>query len=324
VGTSEFALIQQFFTQLTVGRDDVVLGIGDDCALLQPPPEYWLAVTIDTLVADVHFFADADPQTIGHKSLAVNLSDLAALGARPAWVTLALTLPEPEHAWLAAFSRGFARLAEQHNVQLIGGDTTQGPLTITVQAHGFVPVGQGMRRAGAQVGDLIYVTGTLGDAGLALQQRLQGMAWSSISEQLRSRLERPEPRVQAGLALREIATSAIDISDGLWGDLDHILHASRCGAHIYLERLPLSPDFIAARGSEVDWQLPLTAGDDYELCFTVSPVNQSEIEAISARLQLRITQIGVIEAMPGLRCLREDASQWSPGHAGYEHFRNAD
>jgi thiamine-monophosphate kinase len=316
----EFELIRRFFSEPRVLRDDVTLGIGDDCALVRIPQGMQLALTMDTLVEGVHFFADVDPEALGHKALAVNLSDLAAMGASPAWATLGLTLPHADVQWLQAFSRGFANLAKRYGVQLIGGDTTRGPLTITVQAHGLLPVGQGLRRAGAEVGDLIFVTGTLGDAGLALQQNREGLSWQAVAGHLKTRLERPEPRIDVGLALRDIATAAIDISDGLWADLGHILQASHRGAQIRLERLPLSTAVAAALQGETDWALALTSGDDYELCFTLPGAREQEISRISKELGLPITQVGQIEAAQGLRCLQPDGRLWQPDRPGYLHF----
>ncbi|MCB1820929.1 MAG: thiamine-phosphate kinase, partial [Candidatus Competibacteraceae bacterium] len=226
---SEFALIDRYFAAHDVRRPDVVLGIGDDCALLVPPSGQQLAVTMDTLIADVHFFAAADPEGIGHKALAVNLSDLAAMGATPAWATLALTLPQVDEKWLDAFCRGLFTLANRHEVQLVGGDTTHGPATvITLQAHGFVPPDRALRRDGARPGDHIYVTGTPGDAGLALAAAFgKATVTDQYADYLRLRLERPEPRIAQGLTLRGIANAVIDLSDGLAQDLGHILERSQ-------------------------------------------------------------------------------------------------
>jgi len=220
---SEFDLIRAHFAHLGAGRADVVLGVGDDCALLRVPAGQELAVSIDTLVAGVHFLPSVDPEALGHKCLAVGLSDLAAMGAEPAWATLALTLPREDPRWLGAFAAGFAALAREHGLALVGGDTTHGPLSISVQVHGLVPAGQAIRRAGARPGDLVGVSGTLGDAGLALRHLLAGEAVAADS---RARLERPTPRVALGLALRGLATAMIDISDGLAADLGHILEES--------------------------------------------------------------------------------------------------
>ena len=318
---NEFGLIQRYFASVTSRRGDVALGVGDDCALLRIPAGQDLAVSIDTLVAGVHFFADVEPASLGHKALAVNLSDLAAIGAEPAWVTLALTLPQADDAWLAAFSDGFAVLARRYGVQLVGGDTTRGPLSITVEAHGLVPVGKALRRDGASAGDLVCVTGSLGDAGLALQ-RLAGGDPSVVSEEIGERLLKPQPRIEAGLALRGLATAAIDISDGLSADLGHLLQASAVGASIELEKLPLSAAVRRAIVRDEQWALPLASGDDYELCFTIPAERAPELPAISEALRLAITPIGLVEAKPGLRCLRGDGSLWTHTTTGYDHFAN--
>lgn len=318
----EFGLIRRYFKASALEREDVALGIGDDCALLRVPADTQLAVSIDSLVAGVHFLPDVDPETLGHKVLAVNLSDLAAMGAEPAWVTLALTLPEANLEWLEAFSRGFSALAKRHAVQLVGGDTTRGPLSITIQAHGFLPLGEGLLRSGARVGDLVCVTGTLGDAGLALKLSQHGDLETAGSNELRARLEKPEPRLEAGLALRGVASAAIDISDGLLADLGHLLDASGVGATIMLDQLPLSDAVSSALVHDRDWSIPLASGDDYELCFTLPPSLLGQVQAIGRHLQLPICVIGQIEAMPGLRCVRENATLWKPSATGFNHFAN--
>ena len=322
---NEFDLIRRYFSDMTAPRKDVVLGVGDDCALLQVPPGSTLAVTTDTLVAGVHFFQEVAPQDLGHKVLAVNLSDLAAMGAEPAWATLALTLPHPDAQWLSDFSHGFGELARAHAVQLVGGDTTQGPLVITLQVLGCVPDGQAMTRSGACVGDLVCVTGSLGDAGLALRYYHQGLPGATaLPPDIRRRLERPQPRVEAGLALRGLASAAIDISDGLLADLGHILEASSLGAEIQLDQVPLSETLSRWMLAEADWSLPLASGDDYELCFTLPPSRWGEVENLSRRLQLPIKRIGRIEATPGLRCWRKDGTLWKPQQPGYAHFAHND
>jgi len=316
---SEFDLISRYFANLTASRGDVLLGIGDDAALLEVPPGMALAVSIDTLVAGVHFFADVSPESLGHKSLAVNLSDLAAMGAEPVWATLALTLPEANPSWLEAFVRGFSRLAAIHGVALVGGDTTRGPLSITVQIHGFVPVGQALRRSGARVGDRIYVTGSLGEAALALK-RLQAGAGEGLSVELRQRLEMPQPRIEAGLSLRSLANSAIDLSDGLQADLGHILAASGVGARIRLQQLPLCStvmDWIAKTG---EWDQVLAGGDDYELCFTAAADRHDEIQQLSQKLNLAMSHIGEVESMPGLRVIKPDGQPWLATKRGFDHF----
>jgi len=319
---SEFGLIETYFSHLTAPRDDVFLGVGDDCALLTPPAGQQLAVSMDTLVEGRHFSPGTDPEALGHKCLAVNLSDLAAMGAEPAWVTLALTLPAADPDWLAGFARGFGALAGQYGMQLVGGDTTKGPLSITVQVHGLVPPGQALRRDGAHAGDLIYVSGTLGDAGLALLAE-QGLYVNADELAfLRGRLHRPTPRLATGLALRGLASAAIDLSDGLGSDLKHICERSGLGATLYAERLPVSPgvaEYIADSG---DWALPLSAGDDYELCITVPEARQAGIEALAAELPGGLTWIGMMEACPGLRVVLPDGRQTDDIPSGYDHFAN--
>ncbi len=317
---SEFEIIRRYFTPAAPGRGDVRLGVGDDCALLAPPPDQLLAVSIDTLVEGRHFSPGVDPEALGHKCLAVNLSDLAAMGAEPAWVTLALTLPAADEAWLAGFSRGFGALAAQYGLQLVGGDTTRGPLSITVQVHGFVPEGMALCRAGARAGDLVYVSGTLGDAGLALLARQGLYVQAGSFPYLNGRLDRPTPRLAAGRALRGLASAAIDVSDGLGADLGHVCAASGVGATLYLDRLPLSPavrTYVAETG---DWHLPLAAGDDYELCFTLPAARQVEVEALGGRLDAQLQWIGIIEAGKGVRALLPDGSDVADVPGGYDHF----
>lgn len=315
---SEFDLIRDHFARLGARREDVVLGVGDDCALLRVPPGRELAVSIDTLVSGVHFLPDCDPEGLGHKSLAAGLSDLAAMGAEPAWATLALTLPAADDAWVGAFARGLAALAVDHRLALVGGDITRGPLTVSVQVHGFVPAGEGVRRSGARPGDLVCVSGTLGDAALALALIEAG---GPVPEALRGRLERPTPRVALGLALRGLASAMIDLSDGLAADLGHILEASgNPGAEVRLGDLPLS-DAVARRVREVgDWTLAAAGGDDYELCFTVPPHRGAGIADAAAAAHCVVAVIGAITATPGLRFLRPDGGVWRPRHSGYVHF----
>lgn len=319
---SEFQLIERYFSALCPSRDDVVLGVGDDCALLQPPAGRQLAVSMDTLVEGRHFSPGAEPEALGHKCLAVNLSDLAAMGAVPAWLTLALTLPVANEAWLAAFAKGLGGLAQRHGVQLIGGDTTKGPLSITLQVHGFVEPGRALRRDGAQAGDLIYVSGTLGDAGLALLAA-QGL-YVDMDELafLRRRLNRPTPRLALGQALCGIASAAIDLSDGLGSDLKHICERSGVGATLYADQLPLSAgvaEYIAANG---DWALPLSAGDDYELCITVPAERQAEVETLAGEFDCGLTWVGMIEQRAGLRVSLPDGRQSDDIPTGYDHFAN--
>ena len=267
----------------------------------------------------MHFSPDVDPEALGHKALAVNLSDLAAMGAEPAWVTLSLTLPRADANWLESFAGGFGALASRHGVALVGGDTTRGPLAVTVQAHGFVEPGQAIRRSGARPGDLVYVTGTLGDAGLALLVQQGLFAAPEHLDFLRRRLDRPEPRLAAGLALRGLATTAIDISDGLTSDLGHILSASGCGATLHLECLPLSAAVREYLQDSGDWSPALSAGDDYELCFTVSETRQGEVEQLTRSLDVPLTWIGFVERRSGLRCVAADGAVLDVG-SGYDHF----
>lgn len=306
---SEFSIIQRFFNK-GGSQPSTCLGIGDDCALMTIPDGYQLAITTDTMVENVHFFAGADPEQLGHKLLAVNLSDLASMGATPVSVTLALTLPQVDEHWLAAFSKGFFGLAARYNVDLIGGDTTSGPLTLTVQAFGFLPKGQGLKRSAAKVGDAIFVTGMLGQAGLGLKI-CQGYL-SAAPDAALARFNRPDPQVDAGQALLTIANACIDISDGLAGDLGHILEQSGVGACIDWESLPLSDSVTAYIHATQDWAMPLVAGDDYELCFTVSPEKMGLIS-------IPCTQIGVIETLPGLRISKSGRVQTFKAK-GYEHF----
>jgi thiamine-monophosphate kinase len=317
----EFELIERFFTGVGRQRDDVPVGVGDDAALLRPPAGQTLVASVDTLVAGVHFPATAEPESVGHKALAVNLSDLAAMGAEPAWVTLTLTLPDGHEDWVGGFVTGFARLAAEWGVQLVGGDTTRGGLTVTVQAMGFVPEAQALLRSGARTGDLIYVTGTLGDAGLALlglqgELKLPGPDQRVVLE----RLERPVPRVAAGRALRGIASAAIDVSDGLAADLGHVLHASGVGAEVYAERLPISGVVRRWLERAGGWVLPLSAGDDYELCVTVPPGRQGDAEQAMAAIGCPFTWIGLAASRLGLRCVLDDGTDITPGRPGYDHF----
>ncbi len=322
MSTNEFQLINHYFSRLGAVRPDVVLGVGDDCALLQVPAGKQLAVSIDTLVEGTHFSPDVDPESLGHKALAVNLSDLAAMGAEPAWVTLALTLPRIDEAWIAAFCRGFGALASRYQVQLVGGDTTRGPLSISVQVHGFVEPDKALRRDRAKAGDLIYVTGTLGDAGLALQTLKSDYDAGKQLAVLQRRLDRPEPRLVEAGALRDLATGAIDISDGLLADLGHICDKSRVGATLQQADIPLSPAVAAYVRATGDWSIPLAAGDDYELCLIVPADEQSRIDAIAKTLHVAVTLIGQIEPGNAVRCVDAAGNPVADPRGGYDHFRN--
>ena len=315
---TEFELIRTFFARQPVSRADVATGIGDDAALLRPPAGQLFAATSDLLVSGVHFLPDVEPRSLGHKALAVNLSDLAAMGAEPAWFLLNLVLPDVDVPWLERFCSGMFDLARTHNVQLVGGDTSRGPLTIGIEAQGFVPEAAALRRSGAGIGDRIYVTGTLGDAAVALQHRLGKQRLSSDDfAAVVERLDRPTPRVREGMALRGLAHGAIDISDGLVADLGHILEMSRVGARIFLDKIPVSP-VCRAHIKKSGWEAALAMGDDYELCFTVSPQNASAVEKLPFACGLHC--IGEIESEPGLRIVDQSGGSYRPAFTGYDHF----
>lgn len=318
----EFDLIARYFDRFKSVRRDVQLGIGDDCALLTVAEKQLLAISTDTLVSGIHFLADIDPADLGHKALAVNLSDLAAMGADPAWLSLALTLPEVNEEWLKAFSDSLFEQMNYYGMQLIGGDTTRGPLSMTLTIHGLIPAGRALARSGARIGDWIYVTGTLGDsaAGLAiLQDRLQ-VADRASQEYLLARHLRPQPRVLQGQALRDLASSAIDISDGLISDLRHVLNASECGARIELDELPMSQTLTSNTDMDQALRWALTGGEDYELCFTVPEINRGALEVALSHLGADYTCIGQIgpqsEGMKFYRDQQEVELPWS----GYDHF----
>ncbi len=309
----EFDIIEQFFNQQPIQHPHVILGIGDDAAIVQVPSQD-LIITTDTLVKNVHFPESASAFDIGFKALAVNLSDLAAMGATPAWITLALTLPEVNEDWLKAFCAGLFELTQRYSVQLIGGDLTRGPLAITIQAHGFTPHQQAIQRYGAQPGDLVYVTHTLGDAALGLLCTKKKIAISPASELfVLTRLNRPEPRVEIGEKLRGVASAAIDISDGLASDLGHILKRSGVGARINVDSLPFSQALRESVTHEKSLELALSGGDDYELCFTV-PIEKNKV------FDFDCTCIGVITDGRGLELQRGDGSQYSMKMTGYQHF----
>ena len=318
---TEFSLIQQFFADATQKRQDVIVDIGDDCAVLSCPADSDIAISIDTLVSGIHFFPDVDPHTLGHKSLAVGLSDLAAMGATPAWFTLALTIPSLDEKWLSAFASGMAELADQHNIQLVGGDTTKGPLTISIQVHGLVKKGAQLQRNHAKSADKIYVTGTLGDAGAALQKRLASWQPEELSEKdwsfLNKRLEQPIPQVNISREIQPFVNAAIDISDGVLADLGHILEASGKGARIYLGNIPLSSSLQKLNKAKA-WQLALSSGDDYELCFTVPAEHVQALET----LNLDIQQIGEITDEQKIVLLDEQGqpSVLDITSKGYDHF----
>ncbi|MCE9686542.1 thiamine-phosphate kinase [Shewanella sp. AS16] len=316
----EFQLIESFFKGRGPVRRDVTLGIGDDCALVQPAENKSLAISCDTLVENVHFLADMPPKALGYKALAVNLSDLAAMGAEPAWMTLALTLPEADEAWLTDFSAGLFEIADYYGIALVGGDTTRGPKTINITVHGQVPQGKALSRSGAKVGDWVYVTGTLGDSALGLDiLRGRQQATAENSAYLIDRHYRPTPRVLAGQALRALASSAIDLSDGLMSDIGHVLKASGVGATIEVGLLPLS----AAMRDTVPWELGLSyalkGGEDYELLFTVSEAQKGALETSLGHAGVKFVKVGQICAGDKLK-LRHEGEAFTPLLDGFEHF----
>ncbi|HEY8228936.1 MAG TPA: thiamine-phosphate kinase [Rhodanobacteraceae bacterium] len=313
----EFDLIARIRDRCAHRRSDVALGIGDDAALLDVPAGQQLVACTDTLVAGVHFPVATAPEDIGWKSLAVNLSDLAAMGAEPAWALLALTLPDADARFVERFADGFAALASKHAVALIGGDTTQGPLSITVTALGFVPRGAALTRGGAHAGDAVFVTGTLGDAAGALKLLLDGRPTPAA---LLARLHRPEPRVAAGLALRGVASACIDVSDGLLADLGHVCAASGVGAELDADALPLSSALVANFDAGAYRQFALAGGDDYELCFAVPPGCEDRVASALAAAACSATRIGRIVEGSGVGVLDAGANEIKIGHAGWEHF----
>ena len=314
----EFDLIARHFTRATPGA---VLGVGDDCALLAPTPGMQLAVSSDMLLEGRHFSPQDSPAGLGHKSLAVNLSDLAAMGATPRWATLAIALPEENDAWLTAFARGFFRMADMHGIELVGGDTTRGALTISITVMGEVPPGQALRRDGAQAGDDVWVSGTIGSAALALAYRQGRLFMEQIdAAKVLPALYLPTPRVELGIALRGIATSAIDISDGLLGDLGHILERSHVGATIEFATLPTLPVAQAYLHEAVARDCVLAGGDDYELCFTAPADRRDAVIAAAKTAGVAATRIGRITSELGLTVIGTDGQPMPFEHTGYDHF----
>ena len=315
---SEFDLIRRYFTRPAPGA---VLGVGDDAALLKVSDGMELAISADMLVAGTHFFADTDAYLIGWKSLAVNISDMAAMGAVPKWATLAIALPTADETWVQRFADGFFACASRYQIELIGGDTTRGPLAISVQIMGEVAAGKAMRRAGARAGDEIWVSGTLGSAALALAA-LQGRYPLSDDEReaCLPALHRPQPRVELGLLIGASAHSAIDISDGLLADLGHILRASNVGAEIRLRDIPVSRAVSAHFADKAVQQMVLAGGDDYELCFTAPARQHGEIAKLTSLLALPLTCIGHITEAPGLIVRGLDDAPLELGKHGYDHF----
>jgi thiamine-monophosphate kinase len=318
---SEFDLISRYFSQRGARRDDVVLGVGDDGAVLECPPGSQLVAAIDSLVEDVHFPAGSPARSIGHRALAVNLSDLAAMGAQPAWALLALALPAADEAWLEQFSAGLDALARQHEVALVGGDTTGGKLCVTVQALGFVARGAALTRSGGQPGDAVFVSGTPGDAaaGLMLEQSRLMVADAAHAQWLLERFRYPTPRVSLGLALRGLASACIDVSDGLLGDCARLAEASGCGVGLDYASLPVSLALRAAVGEERARELALTGGEDYELCFTVPAAKLAEFSARCPATQFGWSRIGALKPQRGA-LVQRGASVMQVSHRGFDHF----
>ncbi|HEY8101785.1 MAG TPA: thiamine-phosphate kinase [Burkholderiaceae bacterium] len=323
---SEFDLIAQFFTRPSAHdhhADRVALGIGDDCALLTPSAGMQLAISCDMLVEGRHFFARADPTQLGHKSLAVNLSDLAAMGAKPLAFTLALALPEANPAWLAPFAQGLFAIADQYDCALIGGDTTKGPLNICITIFGELPAGKALRRSAAQAGDDIWISGTLGDARLALAAYNNEIALDAATQSSAAiRLHTPTPRIALGLALRGIAHAAIDISDGLIGDLGHILKASRLGATLDVDALPAGP-MLEMQSPDIQRRFTLAGGDDYELCFTATATQRDAILAAAQSAGTPVTRVGTVETSPGLRLIDAAGKPLDLQLTSFDHFTSS-
>lgn len=319
---SEFELIRRFFTHASPGA---VLGVGDDAAIVRARGGRELVITADMLVAGRHFFRDAEPQRLGHKALAVNLSDIAAMGATPRWATLSIALPRVDPRWLAAFMRGFMRLARRHGVDLVGGDTTRGPLNISVQVIGEVPAGRALRRDAARPGEDVWVSGTLGDAALALAARARRVTLARGERAgLERRLHTPAPRVALGVRLRGIARSAIDVSDGLVADLGHICERSKVAAEVDLRAIPASAAMKRRLDRPAARAALLAGGDDYELVFTAPPGRRAAIGALARRLRLKLTRIGRIVSRdagrPMVTVRGADGRPLPVARGGYQHF----
>jgi thiamine-monophosphate kinase len=320
---NEADVIDMFLRHLGAVRTDVALGIGDDAALLRPAAGCELVQTTDALVEHVHFLPGAPPRSLGHRALAVNLSDIAAMGANPAWALLSLTLPAVDEDWLAGFAAGFGTLARAHGVALVGGNLSRGPLTATVLLSGQVPAGAALRRSGARDGDEIWVSGTLGDAALGRQDvAAVGAAAPAAADAnrawLRARHEFPAPRVALGAALRGIASACIDLSDGLLADLPRLAGACECGAELDVEQLPLS-DAARAIGGDEAWRQALAGGEDYELCFAANPARASQVEAVAAQVEVPVRRCGRLSRAPGL-VLRRDGAVIEFSQSPFDHF----
>lgn len=317
----EFDLIKRYFSRKSL-QNGVILSVGDDCAITSIPSGYQLAITTDTLVEGTHFLPSISPADLAYKSVAVNLSDLAAMGATPTWMSLALTLPEIKEAWLAEFSQSLFAILDRYGVSLIGGNTTKGPLSITLTAQGFLPENQGLFRHQAKVGDWIFVSGFLGDSAAGLDLLLQNRKIENESDRyFIQRHLHPTPRVELGLALRSFSCCALDISDGLLADLGHILERSQVGAEIYLENLPLSRHLCTQYEQTQAEKFALTGGEDYELCFTVSEEKREEMEQVLRSQGIKVTCIGkILPQTSGLNLLKNGEKVALPAHCGFDHF----
>lgn len=321
----EFSLIARYFDRVRRARLDVETGIGDDCALLNIPDKQTLAISTDTLVSGNHFLPDISPVDLAHKALASNLSDLAAMGADPAWLTLAITLPEVDETWLEAFSDSLFEQINYYDMQLIGGDTTRGPLSMTLGIYGYVPVGRALKRSGAKPGDWIYVTGTPGDsaAGLAILQNRLRVENEQDAQGLLKRHLRPTARILHGQALRDLASAAIDLSDGLSSDLGHIVKASNCGAILDMDAMPFSDAMRRHVEPEQALRWALAGGEDYELCFTVPERNRGALDVAIGHLGVPFTCVGQMSAdVEGIQFSR-DGKPVSFDLKGYDHFANS-
>ena len=322
MNSSEFDVIKKYFT-FPSSRDDVILAGGDDCASVIVPEEHELVITTDTLVSGVHFPEGTSARDIAYKSLMVNLSDLASMGAAPAWITLAITLPEIDEDWLNDFSEQLSALLSEHNVALIGGDTTRGPLSITIQAMGLVPKDKKLLRSQAETGDKIFVTGYIGDAVLGLRAVLDGNNDEVLTPCI-SRLNRPDVRVVFAQHLIGLSRCAIDISDGLVADIGHIMEQSHAGVMIELDKVPISPSargyFSNIKDGSIDWSLLLTGGDDYELCFTVEPEREDEVYSLAQKHGLMVSCIGIVTDDHAMRIIDENNETVELEGAGYQHF----
>lgn len=317
----EFEVIQRYFAESGRHRSDTLIGVGDDGAVLQLRDGYDLVVTTDTMVAGTHFFPDVDPRSLGHKLVAVNISDLAAMGAEPAWLSLAMTLPKVDNDWIKAFAAAFSETADYYNCQLVGGDTTRGPLTLSVVAKGQVPHGKVLSRSGAKVGDYVYVTGTLGDAGLGLRL-CQGQVEVSKKHtaHILQRFHYPTARVAIGQALRTIANSAMDLSDGLYSDIQHLLRRSGVGVSLDVAKLPLSQALRDSCDPSTAIALALSGGEDYELLFTVPENKRGTLDVLLSPYGVPVTCIGRITGVAGKLELKAGEQLFAYEHHGFEHF----